>query len=125
MLKKLVFWASLAYTLALTAVCLIKINKVVPVQITFGDKIFHCLAYIVFTLLWYFTFIYKFNLEHKKALWYATIGSIIFGIVIEVLQSTLTVYRAAEIYDIIANTVGVFLATIFIALKNNRQIKKQ
>lgn len=119
------FWASLGYTLALTAVCLIKINTVVPVQISFADKIFHSLAYVIFTLLWYATFIYKFNFGHKKALWYASIGSVIFGIVIEVLQSTLTTYRAAEVYDIIANTIGVFLATIIITLKKNWQIKKQ
>ncbi len=124
MLKNFVFLASLAYTLTLTAACLIKINTL-PTQVKYGDKIFHCLAYFILALLWYLSCVYKFNFSKKRALYYVAIGSIVFGIIIEALQGGLTVYRSADVYDIIANTIGVFLMVILVRLINLRQIKKQ
>ncbi len=124
MLKHLVFFAALSYTVALTGLCLIKIDTV-PVPVKFSDKIVHCGAYFVLTLLWYLVGIYKFYLKSKKALWYAAIGAVVFGIVIEVLQGTLTTYRSADVYDIIANTLGVILAVLLVSVMQSWQIKKQ
>lgn len=42
----------------------------------------------------------------KKVLSSTAILSIIYGIIIEVLQETLTTYRDGNVYDVIANTVG-------------------
>jgi glycopeptide antibiotics resistance protein len=35
---------------------------------------------------------------------------VVFGIIIEVLQMTLTAYRAGELFDFLANTLGGLLA---------------
>jgi VanZ family protein len=35
-----------------------------------------------------------------------------YGIIIEVLQGTLTIYRSASLLDVLANTVGIILAMV-------------
>ena len=124
MLKKLFLLVSILYTATLTTVCLIKINKLPDVGVSFADKIFHFLAYTVLALLWYITFINTFKFEKKRALINVTIISIMFGIIIEVLQGTITASRSADIYDVIANTIGVLLMVAIILIKNLITIKK-
>lgn len=117
MLKKTALVLTIIYSVALTYVSLVKLNHVPDIGVSFGDKIFHFLAYSLLTFLWFGTFLFKFNFKEKKAITYAAIISIIFGIVIEVLQEVLTTYRAMDIYDVIANTSGVLLTVLVIVLK--------
>lgn len=124
MLKKLALFAAIGYSAALALVSLIKLTNVPDVGVDFGDKIFHFLAYFVLTFLWFGAFLYNFNFKKSKAITYASIFSVFFGIVIEVLQGTITAYRSLDIYDVVANTFGVLLAVVIIALKNNIGVKK-
>ncbi|MEN3323474.1 VanZ family protein [Mariniflexile soesokkakense] len=125
MLKKGVLFVSILYTVLLGTVCLIKINKLPNVGVSFGDKIFHFLAYTVLAFLWFNTFFSTFKFGKKKALIYAALFSIVFGIVIEVLQGTITTSRSSDFYDVIANTMGVFFTVIIVFIKNLITIKKQ
>ena len=69
------------------------------------DKGYHSLAYFVLTLSWLFTF-YK-----KPAKRYLIVFCcIILGIIIEVLQHALTIYRTGDYLDVIANSIGALLA---------------
>ncbi|AJR03173.1 VanZ family protein [Siansivirga zeaxanthinifaciens] len=113
----------MAYTVALTVACLVNINKFPKVDISFFDKIFHSITYLVLTLLWFSTFFFNFNYKRSKALLYAAGFSSVFGIIIEVLQGVLTVNRSADIYDVLANSLGVLLAGLFIILKRKTAIK--
>lgn len=124
MLKKLLLLVSILYTLVLAGVCLIKIKKLPEIGVSFGDKIFHFLAYMVLSFLWFNTFFNTFKLEKKKALTYAALFSIVFGIIIEVLQGTITVSRSSDVYDVMANTMGVFLTVIIVFIRNLITIKK-
>jgi len=117
-LKTYFFVITILYSIALTIVCLIDLNGVIEVKISFGDKIFHLLAYVVLTVLWYYTFFYNLKSNKGKALIYAVVISIIFGIVIEVLQGTVTAYRSSDIIDVFANSFGAILAAVVIAVKN-------
>jgi VanZ family protein len=117
-LKTYFFGITILYSMALTIVCLIDLNGVIEVKISFGDKIFHLLAYVVLTVLWYYTFFYNLKSNKGKALIYAVVISIIFGIVIEVLQGTVTAYRSSDIIDVFANSFGAILAAVVIAVKN-------
>lgn len=123
MLKTYSFLLVILYSIALTTVCLIKIEGFNKVGISFGDKIFHSLSYVVLTFLWYNTFCNKFKFSKSKALWYAIIISIIFGIIIEVLQGALTAYRSADINDVLANSIGVMLTAVVIGIKNKFILK--
>lgn len=123
MLKKLSFLAALCYTIALATVCLIRLTNLPDTGISFADKIFHFLAYGLLILLWYFTFLFTFNLKDRKSILYALIFSVTFGIVIEVLQDTMTDSRALDVYDILANTLGASLVSLLLLFKNNLQVK--
>ena len=123
MLKTYFFVITILYSIALTIVCLIDLNGVIEVKISFGDKIFHSLAYVVLTVLWYYTFYYNLKFNKGKALINAVVISIIFGIVIEVLQGTVTTYRSSDIIDVFANSFGAILAAVVIAVKNKYILK--
>lgn len=116
--KTYFFVITILYSIALTTVCLIDLNGVIEVKISFGDKIFHSFAYVVLTVLWYYTFYYNLKFNKGKALIYAVVISIIFGIVIEVLQGTVTTYRSSDIIDVLANSFGAILAAVVITIKN-------
>ena len=123
MLKTYFFVITILYSIALTVVCLIDLNSVIEVKISFGDKIFHSLSYVVLTVLWYYTFYYNLKFNKGKALIYAVVISIIFGIVIEVLQGTVTTYRSSDIIDVYANSLGAILAAVVIGIKNKYILK--
>ena len=123
MLKTYFFVITILYSIALTVLCLIELNGVIEVNISFGDKIFHSLSYIVLTVLWYYTLYYNLKFNKGESLIYAVVISIIFGIVIEVLQETVTTYRSSDIIDILANSFGAILAAVVIAIKNKYILK--
>ncbi len=124
MLKKLALFAALIYSGVLIYASFIQTEYIPEVDVSFADKIFHFLAYFLLTLLWFVTCVYSFNFTKIKAILYASIGSVIFGIIIEVLQGMLTDYRALDVYDVIANTSGALIAVIIIVSKDNIGIKK-
>lgn len=125
MLKKLVFVATLLYTSALALVCLIRLNNLPDVGVSFGDKIFHFLAYALLMLLWFGTFFYNFNFKTKKAITWAFVFSVVFGMVIEVLQGTVTDFRSFDVYDAVANTIGALLTAVILWIIKTLQVKKQ
>jgi VanZ family protein len=49
-----------------------------------------------------------------KILGISFVGLVLYGIIIEVLQSYLTTYRSAELLDVLANSVGALLGTLLI-----------
>ena len=124
MLKKLLLLVGILYTVVLATVCLITIKKLPEIGVSFGDKIFHFLAYTVLAFLWFNIFLNTFKLKKRQALIYAAFFSIVFGIIIEVLQGTLTTSRSFDVYDVMANTMGVFLTVIIVFVKNLITIKK-
>ena len=105
MLKTYSLLITLVYSFALAAVCLIQINGLSEVKIPNADKIFHFFSYAILVFLWYITLFYKFKLNKSKSIIYTIVISIMFGIIIEVLQ-------------------GALFATLLIYIKNRILIKK-
>nr|WP_280818686.1 VanZ family protein [Tamlana crocina] len=100
-------------------------NNLPDVGVSFGDKIFHFLAYSVLTLLWFGTFLFYTSAGRSKAILYATVFAVIFGIIIEVLQDTMTDFRSLDIYDMIANSLGALLTAGTLWIKKTLQVKNQ
>lgn len=123
MLKKIVLFLAIVYTISLTLASLMNLKNLPKVEVSFGDKIFHFLAYCILTILWFYTYLLSFKVKHKNALIYAVVFSIAFGILIEVLQKSLTDYRALDIYDIYANTLGALLALLALWIKKTLHVK--
>jgi VanZ family protein len=122
-LKKIAFLTALVYTIVLGTISLITLNDLPEVQISFADKIFHFLAYSIFVVLWYLAFYYTFRIQKIKAIRYAFIFAVVFGIIIEVLQDTMTASRALDVYDALANTLGALMSAIVLWLMKSLHVK--
>ena len=75
------------------------------------DKAYHSIAYFALGITWLFAYYKK---PEKK--YFIVICCIIFGIIIEVLQNSLTSYRTGDYVDAIANSCGVLLALLIFNL---------
>ncbi|AEH01227.1 VanZ family protein [Lacinutrix sp. 5H-3-7-4] len=123
MLKKYSLIISIVYSLLLAALSLLKINAATAELPTNSDKIFHTIAYFIFTVLWYFA-LRTHGILKAKSIIFAFLSSALFGILIEILQGTLTENRQSDVNDIIANIIGTLIAVILIMSKKSK-IKKQ
>jgi len=84
------------------------------------DKWQHCFAYLVLTFFWLFAF-YK-----KERKYLIILCCILFGILIEVLQYTITNYRTGDYLDVLANSSGVLFGSfVFNQVFKKKQVKKQ
>ena len=109
------YWKSIVWAIVILILCGLpgnEVSKVKFIDIPYFDKFVHLSLYLVFTLL----LISDNNSKRKsnevsvKAIILATIAAIIYGILIEVLQKYLFINRGAEIWDEVANTLGVLIA---------------
>lgn len=117
MLKRFALILWFLYIFALTILSLGNVSQMPNLGSSFDDKVYHTLAYFLFTLL---TFnILRTKIKTHIVLYSATI-SVIYGIIIEVLQSVLTEYRVSDFYDVIANCIGVGLAILVINIKKTK-----
>ena len=106
---------AVAITLILVILSLIKI----PAHnfgVTHQDKWQHCFAYFVLSISWLIVF-YK---KKKKLL--VVVCCILLGVIIEILQNTLTSYRTGDYHDVIANSLGVLLG-LFVVNKIGTKIE--
>ncbi len=79
-------------------------------KIESGDKYLHALAYFFLSIIWYFAFQKKIKKINFKI--YLIITLIVYGTILEALQNGITNYRTGDFYDVLANSVGVLLATL-------------
>lgn len=111
MLKKRKFTiAFFGWMVFITFSCLysFKGTGVSTITLPHADKLVHFTFYFVATVLAIFFLreVTSANLPFLKALWMALIGAVIYGIIIEVLQYTLTYDRSADVLDVLANSAG-------------------
>ena len=118
-----IHWPFLAisYTIALTILSLINLNDFPKLGVDYEDKIFHVLAYGLLNLLWFYTLR---NLKIVRPVFKAMVLSLIYGIILEVLQGQLTITRNLDIIDILANSIGVTIVSLFIVIRNKTIVKK-
>ena len=101
----------IAFSITVT-ICYLSLRKTesFPASFSNADKIYHAIAYFMLALTWLFSF--PASVKKNKVKYIITFGCVFYGIIIEVLQTTLTTYRTASFLDAVANTVGVFMALI-------------
>ena len=127
MYKNLFLFVASSFIIFLTIISLKESDGFSIKFIPFLDKILHLSAYIVLTLLWskYLVLAYP-KVSLNKILTVLVILLIIYGIIIEVLQSKLTISRISEFNDVVANFLGIvfgviiFKYTIKLKLKSNK-----
>ena len=119
--KNLLTIAGAGYIILLTYGSLFNTTNLVEINFKFHDKFIHFAAYALLCLVVYV--IFKI-FTVKSSLRTAVLFSTIYGSVIEVLQMTLTSYRAFDFYDIAANTAGIFIMACAIHTKKAFIINK-
>jgi VanZ family protein len=107
LLKDKIIFIAIIVAVSIGFLSLIKAPEA-PIKISYLDKIYHVIAYFVLALTWLLSF--PFSREKPKVKYVIAFSCVFYGIVIEVLQTTLTTYRTASFLDVVANTVGVFMA---------------
>ena len=124
MLKKYALIITIFYSTILLVLSLIHISGMQEFDYSHTDKIFHFIAYSVLAWLWFKALYYKLNYPFKRSLVITSFVSVIFGIIIEVLQGMITQTRVAESNDILANTLGVGLTITILFLFTKTEVKK-
>ena len=97
LLKNKILIIAIFVTVCILYLSLIKMPEY-NVAIRHLDKLQHCFAYLVLTFFWLFAFYKK---ERKHLIIFCCI---LFGILIEVLQYTITNYRTGDYLDVLART---------------------
>lgn len=75
-----------------------------------ADKYLHFIAYFGLATIWYFALKDKIGKRVFKI--FVPLGLILYGIILEGLQSGLTTYRTGDVFDAIANSAGVLVALL-------------
>lgn len=104
LLKDKLTLIAILITIGIAIVSLIKLGKP-SIKINHLDKIEHAFAYFVLSLLWLIAL-----RKTKISTYLVVFCCFLYGIIIEVLQATTTLYRSGEILDVIANTTGILIA---------------
>ena len=78
----------------------------------FLDKWIHFFLFLVLVFLW----CRAYNLKTKKTFLFITILSIVYGIIMELVQQYFIPFRSFDVRDMIANSVGA-VAGYFISVK--------
>jgi VanZ family protein len=120
-LKTILLIISILYTIALAIVSLISFENLPNLEVENSDKMAHFFTYGILCLVWYLALK---NYKISKPLLVASSIAIFYGIILEVLQGTLTEERISEGYDILANCFGVVIISIIIIISNKTHVKK-
>ena len=103
---------ALAITISIIYLSLMKApNLNLDIKFDNIDKVYHAIAYFSLAISWLITFR---NKQQKKYI--IILGCVLFGIIIEVLQNTLTNYRTGDYLDVLANLFGVLAALVIFNL---------
>lgn len=97
-------------TLSIAFLSLARLNGKVPsFNFSNEDKLKHCFAYFILTLLWFFA-VENTGAKKIKFRYMLFVFICLYGFLMEFLQQLLTDYRQADFLDALANATGVFFA---------------
>ncbi len=112
---------AISWTVLIAVLCLVSFSDLPTVKIKSADKYVHVTLHFVFVLLWgFYVSKEKRGIPIPKIV-LLVIASVLYGILIEFLQETLTTTRHADIYDVLANLTGAILALlVFVLIRKKR-----
>lgn len=112
-MHKFSFILALFWTFVILIGCLTSGENIqnVDLPILSYDKFLHALLYFALLILWLFYFYISKTLNQNKYK-LVFILCFVYGVIIEFLQHILTDDRTADIFDVLANTVGLILGML-------------
>jgi VanZ family protein len=101
------------WVITITILSLVEPENFTKIDVKNSDKYVHFITYFWLTLLLYLA-LPKNQLNLNSRLLFSFLFSVIYGIIIELLQGLITVKRQPEIMDVFANTFGSFIAVLVV-----------
>jgi VanZ family protein len=101
------------WVITITIFSLVEPENFTKIDVKNSDKYVHFITYFWLTLLLYLA-LPKNQLNLNSRLLFSFLFSVIYGIIIELLQGLITVKRQPEIMDVFANTFGSFIAVLVV-----------
>jgi len=123
--KYIWLFLAIVWTGIIFFLCLISSEDLpsINLKIEGTDKGVHFTFHFIFTILWMLYLNASFQKITKRQTIKVILTSFLFGIVIEILQELYTTTRKADVFDVLANTIGALAASILLYFILNR-IKK-
>ena len=119
MRKQIFLFSAIFWTGVILFLSLENAKNIPVINIPYLDKVIHSGFHFVFTILWFLYLKKKFiSANNFQLLFFTIIASFVLGIAIELMQQYFTTTRNADVFDILANLFGAFLAAVSIILVN-------
>lgn len=109
------YWLGLAlcWTIAISVACLVKFTSLPKVPVADADKGVHFLMHFGFAVLWLQALRTRDELKPAvELILKVLLGSLLFGVAIELAQQAFTTTRMADARDVLANSIGACSAAI-------------
>jgi VanZ family protein len=117
--KQIFLFSAIFWTGVILFLSLENAKNIPVINIPYLDKVIHSGFHFVFTILWLLYLKKKFiSANNFQLLFFTLIASFVLGIAIELMQQYFTTTRNADVFDILANLFGAFLAAVSIILVN-------
>jgi len=117
--KQIFLFSAIFWTGVILFLSLENAKNIPVINIPYLDKVIHSAFHFVFTILWFLYLKKKFiSANNFQLLFFTIIASFVLGIAIELMQQYFTTTRNADVFDILANLFGAFLAAVSIILVN-------
>lgn len=106
-------YLAIIFSLLVLVLSLINVENVPNFNFNYTDKIEHIIAYTVISYFWLLSCkVGKVKLKYLNLL----LLIIAYGIIIEVLQTSVTKHRTGDLLDVMANSIGVLLGYVFLKI---------
>ncbi|WP_281636376.1 VanZ family protein [Flavobacterium marginilacus] len=121
--KYILFLIALFWAGVIAYFCLVKSSDLPVVNISNIDKCIHTFFHFVFTFVWFLFFRKQLKFKYDlKPLLFSLLLSVVFGLLIELLQELFTLTRHADVLDVVANLTGAVLAVLAVLICNKLNI---
>lgn len=123
-MRKLNLSLALTWSLLIGIACLITFNADVGGKLPYKDKFVHFVFYFLFTILWFRTIDEITPTQSlSKKLRNVFLFGFVYGVGIEICQGLFTKTRSADIFDVLANSIGGLTAVLLLYYFKNRKRK--
>lgn len=123
-MPKLNLSLALLWSLLIGVACLMTFNTNVGGEIPLKDKFVHFVFYFLFTILWFRALDKRspgMTLTRKLSIVF--LFGFGYGVGIEICQGLFTETRSADIFDVLANSIGGIAAVAVVYFYRNRKQK--
>lgn len=102
----------MGWTLAIGVACLITLSGLPKVKVENADKAVHFAMHFGFALLWLLYLRTKNEAKATVLILNVLLASLAYGTAIELAQQMLTTTRMADVYDVLANSLGAVAGSL-------------